>query len=212
MKPEILDLSSGTSPLVGANLKPATVISVRRQDREALMADPSFVYCGRSMPRIGWVDQGFGNPYPVNRNGNGFNFFYESLYDAISDARSSHPKIDAMIPRLSELHGKRLGCWCGSWEPGQPPIGCHAVVLADLANRIEGREVVRRPVRRGHITRFSKEREWLQWLVRMRPGEECVDGDAVPYYSEPNDGGPLVEFYGYEVDPTIPVYRRLSDL
>jgi len=37
---------------------------------------------------------------------------------------------------LNELEGKDLACWCGDWEPGQPEIDCHAVVLLTLANKL----------------------------------------------------------------------------
>jgi hypothetical protein len=43
-----------------------------------------------------------------------------------------------MRKRLHELRGKTLGCWCGCWKPGEPELLCHAVVLAKLANAIEG--------------------------------------------------------------------------
>ena len=38
---------------------------------------------------------------------------------------------------LNELKGKDLACWCGDWEPGQPEIDCHAVVLLILANKLK---------------------------------------------------------------------------
>ncbi len=39
-----------------------------------------------------------------------------------------------LLRRLPELAGKRLLCWCGTWAPGDPPIGCHAEMLARRVN------------------------------------------------------------------------------
>jgi hypothetical protein len=38
--------------------------------------------------------------------------------------------------RLPQLKDKVLGCWCGSWRPGEPEIDCHAVMLAKIVNQM----------------------------------------------------------------------------
>lgn len=130
---------------------PTTVISVRGRDRDALLADPDFVYVGRAC--YGWPASRWGNP---SRRGMTpreakrvpsilpWGAFTEADRDEEMTARdlvecyrkwlAAQPPLRAEI---SGLVGKRLGCWCGSWEPGKPEILCHAVVLAKAANALE---------------------------------------------------------------------------
>lgn len=117
-------------------IKPTTVISVRGRDRLELEADHGFIYVGRSMPRQGWRDKGWGNPYPFRQHRNAAELFARDLADALEGRGNPHPKVVAIARRLPELCGKTLGCWCGSWEPGDPDIGCHAVALAKFANTL----------------------------------------------------------------------------
>lgn len=113
-----------------------TVISVRGlsiPDRAALVADPGFVYCGRAF--AGWPGSIFGNPF----KGNGAaDRFRDELQLAIDCSNYSRHDFVAMAEVLHTLRGKRLGCWCGCWSPGQPDIGCHAVALAELADAAGG--------------------------------------------------------------------------
>lgn len=118
--------------------KPTTVISVRGKDRAALEADPDFLYVGRSMPRQGWRNRGWGNPYHFRQYPDAADRFEADLEAALSGFLDCHPAIFDMARRLDELLGKTLGCWCGSWRPGDPDIGCHAVSLAKLANKLRG--------------------------------------------------------------------------
>lgn len=137
-------------------MKPTTVISVRGKDRLALLADPDFVYVGRAMPREGWKGSIWGNPFKVIDGRAAKNtstqtrpgFWCHSSRDAVERfhvhlgvAMTTEPtpanllnRFVVMAQALSSLKGKTLGCWCGCWEPGQPEIGCHAVVLAKLAD------------------------------------------------------------------------------
>lgn len=46
-------------------------------------------------------------------------------------------ELNGLLVRLWEAceHGaKPLGCWCGVWKPGDPPLACHAYVWAELLN------------------------------------------------------------------------------
>lgn len=116
--------------------KRTTVMSVRGLSREELEADPDFVYVGRSMPRQGWKDRGFGNPFNFKRYPDAADRFARALGAAIR-GELSPPVFCEMARRLPELRGKVLGCWCGDWKPGDPEIGCHAVALAKAANASE---------------------------------------------------------------------------
>lgn len=109
------------------SLKPTTVISVRGRKRDELLADPDFIYVGRAVRFTAWTSTKWGNPFrPGVVMVAGHNNYRDWLLD--------QPQL---LSQLSELVGKRLGCWCGVWSPGQPDIGCHGIVLATLANALE---------------------------------------------------------------------------
>ena len=41
-----------------------------------------------------------------------------------------------ILDHLPLLRGKDLACWCEDWDgTGDPPQGCHAEVLLELAKR-----------------------------------------------------------------------------
>lgn len=109
--------------------KPTTVISVRGKTPAELLKDPDFVYVGRQC--AGWSRSIWGNPWKYPRFRDARDRFEFAMLHVDGEPW------DTLRRRLPELAGKRLGCWCGSWEPGQPDIGCHAVVLAELANDLE---------------------------------------------------------------------------
>ena len=102
-----------------------TVISVRGKKRDELLSNPNFVYVGR---RCGaWSASKWGNPFRVGMVNDPVACYERWI------RRHTHLKA-----AISELRGKTLGCWCGTWKPGDPPLGCHARVLAELANGLEG--------------------------------------------------------------------------
>lgn len=123
-----------------------TVISVRGRDRATLLADPTFVYVGRTC--WGWRGSVFANPYTVKMwQASALTYFAKDLAAAMAGDRvpeRTEPEgygtvqfdglFKLMVPRLPELRGKVLGCWCGAWRPGDPPIACHAVELAQIVN------------------------------------------------------------------------------
>lgn len=120
-----------------------TVISVRGRKRADLLADPNFVYVGRWVQWTEWTASPFGNPFTVKLVGSAaLKMFEDCLRDALSPNRGPWVRRDfaEMARRLPELNGKVCGCWCGDWEPDQPEIGCHAVVLAKLANALPSLE------------------------------------------------------------------------
>lgn len=133
--------------------KPTTVICVRGKDRAKLLADPLFVYVGRGC--FGWKKSPFANPYKIVDWGLTLAIlkFREDLEATVAGSRAKprllpesrvgevvhhDGKFHHMASRLPELCGKRLGCWCGDWRPGEPEIPCHAVVLAKLADSFAG--------------------------------------------------------------------------
>ncbi|MBA3580677.1 MAG: DUF4326 domain-containing protein [Gemmatimonadaceae bacterium] len=127
------------------------VISVRGRKPAELAADPDFVYVGRAMPRIGWKGSPWGNPFKVHTAK--MSSFDDKMV-SVSWFRETSKSLSELEPtaKAVELHrlwllsqpdylanlyrirGKTLGCWCGSWEPGQPEPRCHAVTLAKLAD------------------------------------------------------------------------------
>jgi hypothetical protein len=142
--------AGGIGPVSYAELQPlTTVISVRGRDRKALLADPSFAYVGRRMNRIGWPSSFWGNPYRVttSRLAGAAAAVYEREIKKLLAMPAPSPghalrggevldaaRVVAVKAELPTLRGKVLGCWCGTWRPGEPEIACHAVVLAKLAN------------------------------------------------------------------------------
>lgn len=138
-----------------------TVISVRGRNRAELLADPSFAYVGRRC--AGWAASPFGNPFkpgidPMEamrildkvlrvsggscrmefdgplKIGTALECF-ERYINAAINQRATKSRADWRRGVLL-LKGKRLGCWCGDWKPGEPEIGCHAVILAKLADSL----------------------------------------------------------------------------
>lgn len=127
-----------------------TVVRVTKANRHELLTDPRFVWVGRACGRFGVKASIWGNPFKPTPN----SLFWigkEPVWNDETRAIATRQAVahfracletaigepwDTMRSRLPELRGKRLGCWCGSWSPGQPDIGCHAVVLARRANAL----------------------------------------------------------------------------
>ncbi len=120
--------------------KPTIVINVRGRNHAELMADPDFVYVGRAVRYTAWTASKWGNPFPYPTFKDAVDQFRYRLDLAITgvilDSTWHADRFREMAKSLPELRGKTLGCWCGSWEPGQPEIACHAVILAKIANEI----------------------------------------------------------------------------
>ena len=135
-----------------------TVISVRGRDRSELLADPGFVYVGRQVGRgrnYAWPASDWGNPFKLGMSSfeamqrvdgwarrdlldrrieiavKGSTLDIESVLDLYRQWVQACPILRS---QLADLRGKVLGCWCGSWKPGDPPLECHARILAELAD------------------------------------------------------------------------------
>src|SRR5581483_7393992 len=81
------------------------------------------VYIGRN--RKPFKDQGWGNPYTVERNGR-----LEAIAMYEADLLSDADK----LRRLYDLRGKRvLGCWCKARRPGDSDEPCHGDILVNYA-------------------------------------------------------------------------------
>jgi hypothetical protein len=136
-------------------MKSTTVIKVSGRDRDRLLADPSFQYVGRKF--AGFEGSIFGNPFKPGMNAEDAIEIMNRIPawddrslkhgDPLWTLEDEEEEFDAvnwfgiyvrtrrsLWRRLPELRGKTLGCWCGTWSPGQPDIGCHAVALARLAD------------------------------------------------------------------------------
>lgn len=136
---------------------PTTVISVRKRNSRVLLADPNFIYVGRRIwhgDALGWPASIWGNPFkPGMTLGQALAIWKAKHRAGVLDRASMELGAGAALhataadlydryvlanphlrSRLHELRGKTLGCWCGSWKPGELEIGCHAVVLAKLAD------------------------------------------------------------------------------
>lgn len=114
-------------------MKPTTVISVRGRNRDELLADPDFVYVGRSVRWTEWTASIWGNPFTAGE--------YPGE-DAVDRYRRYILASPELMARLGELRGKTLGCWCGDFDGfgdlfGEPGFRCHALVLAELADSWE---------------------------------------------------------------------------
>ena len=73
----------------------------------------------------------WGNPFPVSST--------MSPQDTVRRYRNYiHASIRYGGISLEELRGRDLSCWCGDWTQGDPEIDCHAMVLLEMANDIQG--------------------------------------------------------------------------
>lgn len=86
--------------------------------------DPDFadvVYVGRAMHRGGWQPPAspLANPFRPGPDGG-----RDEVMARYREYLLERPDLLAM---LSELRGRRLGCWC-------VPLPCHAEILAELAD------------------------------------------------------------------------------
>lgn len=145
-------------------MNPTTVINVRGRDRHVLLADPDFVYVGRTNRRTGWVGEGWGNPWRSGDFSGGVAACVEFFGARLSEMlrylplwANGRPWLDPQFSdlihldhqdfdRLSwmaggllegDLVGKRLGCWCCDWGgSGEPERPCHAVTLARIADSL----------------------------------------------------------------------------
>ena len=146
----------------------ATVVSVRGRDRDALLADPAFVYVGRPVFRGShrWKGSDWANPFRVGMKRSqaarliGYEVGGEDdqIAPLIKPDTVDSPRLAVhlfqhwlddqpeLMARLPELAGKRLGCWCGDWSPGGElgsALWCHARILAQRVNRIVEEGVAR---------------------------------------------------------------------
>jgi hypothetical protein len=108
---------------------------------------PNFVYVGRAVPRQGWAESPWHNPFRKESMGVTPVASYEASWRATIvwsiNAREDDPRWSAPFPsllrRLPELAGKILGCWCVDWDGvGEPATPCHAVVLSRLVKAYTG--------------------------------------------------------------------------
>ena len=139
-----------------------SVVRVSKANRESLLADPLFVWVGRASGRLGMKKSSWGNPFRAGmdpelardllgalkplRMGPGAMIEFDGPLTAEKAVECYEDWIIVGIlagaplkPELWELSGKRLGCACGDWKPGDPEIACHAVVLAKMADAMDNK-------------------------------------------------------------------------
>jgi hypothetical protein len=101
---------------------------LRTRDQRA-----AIVYVAGEAP--GWLGHKLANPF--NPNSRWFGSLGE-CFIAYRDWLNLRPTFEADLAELWEATGygaKALGCWCVNWQgTGEPPMVCHAVVLAALLN------------------------------------------------------------------------------
>lgn len=85
------------------------------------LRDEYDVYIGREVPEHGLAASKWGNPFVLEDDTDAERQRVIAVY------RKWIVQQDHLIEALSELQGKRLGCWCA-------PKTCHGDVLAELAD------------------------------------------------------------------------------
>lgn len=82
----------------------------------------------------------WGNPYKVKGELTAkiAIILYKEYLNQYSNDDEHYPyrKIKHQL-NVNHLKGKDLACWCGKWEPGEPRIDCHGVVLMEIANGLQ---------------------------------------------------------------------------
>jgi hypothetical protein len=76
------------------------------------------IYIGRTMPKHGLQDTGWGNPFKSGM--------------AITNYRAWLMSQYSLLKRIPTLQGKILGCWCKT--KNDPLASCHGDILAELAD------------------------------------------------------------------------------
>lgn len=97
------------------------VVSLRGRWPKHIQAG-EFVYVGR--PFAGLEGHPLGNP-----------FSGPTALERYANWLARHPDRNELLRQLhADTEGGRIpiACWCGDWQPGQPPIQCHAHTLANL--------------------------------------------------------------------------------
>jgi Domain of unknown function (DUF4326) len=84
---------------------------------------PGAVYIGRRMSKYGLEQSVWANPYVEGKDG--------TRDEVIALFRER--VLPGLLPRIHELRGRSLVCWCKPL-PGRPDVPCHGDVLLELAN------------------------------------------------------------------------------
>ncbi len=123
-----------------------TVCDCHGKSPDEIQADPISIYVGRfHYIRSGrfagqqWRPKGYGNPFRPDVE-------IENRLLAMTDcinrfeaylARQMQTEPARMVPAMRNLIGKRLWCWCCTWDGVSLPRPlCHAAVYADWTNRM----------------------------------------------------------------------------
>ncbi len=85
------------------------------------------VYIGRGCNPITGKLSKWGNPFVVGKDGT-----RQECIDKYAEWIQKQPHL---ISCLSELKGKRLGCWCR-------PLNCHGDILVELIEKLDSEKIV----------------------------------------------------------------------
>lgn len=92
------------------------------------------LYVGRKNARAGLPESDWANPFRIGRDGD-----RRTVLDRF-EQELRHGSLSHLLPRLRELDGRTLGCWCvpkGGVGPHDPLV-CHAQILLRLAAGLRG--------------------------------------------------------------------------
>lgn len=95
------------------------------------------VYIGRAMSHLGLSVSPFRNPYRIGQDGG-----REACIQYYRDDLMKFTGHNSLLPRLPELRGKPLACWCRhDGEKRTRGKGCHGDVLVELLERYTDEEL-----------------------------------------------------------------------
>jgi hypothetical protein len=105
-------------------MKP-TVVHLKRKGGQ--IVQDCDVYIGRSQTQGGWnlKKSEWANRFSAKTytREESIRLYKNEFYEKVLN------DLDTWIPKLEELRGKRLGCWCS-------PLPCHGNVIADLVEDV----------------------------------------------------------------------------
>jgi len=71
-------------------------------------------------------------------------------------------------------------------------------------------EIINGTIVRGYIMRYCKATEWNANLIKLSPGTDISDSDAVAYYIKQSDGK-YHEYYGYDVPKNTEIFANVDE-
>lgn len=113
-----------------------------------VMRDPYDLYVGRDNARAGLPESDWANPFRIGRDGD------RRAVLARFEEELRRGSLSHLLPRLRELDGLALGCWCapkGGVGPADPLV-CHAQILLKVLSELSAKWATYRVVRETNLT------------------------------------------------------------